>query len=145
MEEEKEVTVKIPRELFNFIEKLVNQGLFKDTEDFVYHAIRLLSEFYGLTGESILNKIISQLGLGITKKVSDLSEKEQMILDAFGKSKFVYEDELYILTRKEAIVRRMPPMSREEFDESLEKLINRGILERIKHGNETLIRKREEE
>ncbi len=143
-EDVSEIVIKLPREIINFIENLVEKGLFESLEDFISHATRLLAEFYGLPGESVLKKIFSNLNLGLKPSTLGLGEKEQLILDAFGKSKFVYEDELYMLVRKEAMVRGIAPMSKEDFDKSLENLIKNGILERIKHGNETLIRKKEE-
>lgn len=138
------ITLEIPGEIYNFIQALVEKGLFKDIEDFVLHSIRLLSEFYGLPGESILRKVLAALApVQPTTKVG-LGEKEQIILDAFGKSRFVYQDELYMLVRKEAVVRGSQPMSREEFEEALENLIREGMLEKIQHGNDVLIRKKEE-
>ncbi len=139
------VNVKIPKKIFDFINEKIEEGYFKSIEDFILHGVRLLSEFYGLPGESTLDKILKNLKITPAAKTKPgLTENEQFLLDAIGKSKFVFEDEVYALILKEAMVRGVQPMSRDEYKEALESLINKGLLERLKHGSETIIKKKEE-
>ena len=146
MERDFEIRLKLPEKLDEFIDKLVEEGKFSSKEDFILHAVYMLSEFYGFSGESVLAKILSGIKLPITRggAPSGLTDEEQFLLDAMGKSRFVYEDEFYALILKEAMVRKTSPLSREKFKEALESLIKKGILERVKHGDETLIRRKEE-
>ncbi len=142
-----EVNVKLPPKLVEFIEKKIDEGLFSSVEEFIQHGVRLLAEFYGLSGESVLSKIIQHINITPARKgpSGELSPNEQFLLDAIGKSKFVFEQEIYALILKEAMIRQTKPMSREEFKEALESLIKKGILERVQYGNETIIRKKMEE
>ncbi len=142
-----EVKINLPYKLVEFIEKKIDEGLFSSVDEFIQHGARLLAEFYGLPGESVLSKIIQQIGIAPARRgpSSELNPNEQFLLDAIGKSKFVFEQEIYALILKEAMVRQTKPMSREEFKEALESLIKKGILERVQYGNETIIRKKTEE
>ncbi|MGQ4891081.1 MAG: hypothetical protein ACP6IP_01195 [Candidatus Njordarchaeia archaeon] len=146
MEKNTEIYLKIPEKLDEFITKLVEEGKFESKEDFVLHAIYMLSEFYGYTGEPILTKILSNLKLPLARGPAPggLTEEEQFLIDAMGKSRFVYEDEFYALILKEAMIRKTTPLTREKFKDALESLIKKGILERVQHGNDVLIRKKEE-
>lgn len=146
MERDFEIRLKLPEKLDEFINKLIEEGKFSSKEDFILHAVYMLSEFYGFSGEPVLAKILSSIKLPIARgeAPSGLTDEEQFLLDAMGKSRFVYEDEFYALILKEAMVRKTAPLSREKFKEALESLIEKGVLERVQHGNDVLIKKKEE-
>jgi len=144
MTETVEVKVEIPRKLYEFILKKIEEELFDSVEDYILYSVRLLSELYGFQGVSILDKIVEKVLMRKGVKPSELSELEQWVLDTFGKSKFLFLDEYYSLILKDAMLRNVKPPSKEEFYKAIDKLVEKGYLEKIERDKDIIIRRKED-
>ena len=144
--DEKEVKIMLPRKLYEKIEELVSGGLFSSVEEFVTHGTRLLAELYGLTSESLIKKIVENVSGKVVEKplFEDLSPLERQILNAFGKSKYLYIDEYYSIILREFVTQGQTPPKKEEFYEIVNKLVEKGYLEKIERNGEIMLKKKEE-
>jgi len=135
------ITVDIPEEIIKFIEKKISEGLFSSKEEFIMHAVRLLAELYGIGGISILEKLITVF----TEKKkplrpSELSEEEAYILSLFRESTFLYPEEIWARVLEDSMIRGIKPLKKEIVFNTIEKLVEKGYLQKLKKDGETIIK-----
>lgn len=135
------ITIDLPEELVNFIDKKVKEKLFQSREDYIVHAARLLAELYGIGGVSLLNQIISKvLPSKKPKAAPELTEEEAYVLSLFRESTFLYPEELWARALEDSIVRGVSPPKKEELFKAVENLIKRGYLQELKKNGEPIIK-----
>jgi len=143
--DEKSITISIPNKVIDFINEKIAEGLFSSVEDFVKHAVYLLSELYGLPGTSIIEKLVRNLPpLRAQTAETDLSRDEMYILSLFGNNTFLYQEEIYARALGDAMRRRQKPYSKEKVMEIVDRLVEKGILEKIEKGPNIIIKKSEQ-
>ena len=130
--------VDLPDKLIEFIDGKVKEGLFKSREDFLVHAARFLAELYGFGGVSLIEELAKKIAGA--RRPTGLTPEEEFILRLFGKSTFLYPMEIYSLALQESLAKGQKPLPKERVLEIVESLIKKGYLERIKRGNEELIK-----
>ena len=142
---ESSITIAIPDKVMAFINKKVSEGYFSSIEDFVKHAIYLLSELYGLPGTSTIEKLLNKLQLSTSIQATEggLSKEEIYVLSLFGNNTFLYKEEIYARALGDAMRRRQKPYSKEKIMEIVDSLVQKGILEKIEKGPNIIIKKLE--
>ncbi len=136
-----EIKIDVPNEVLEFIKKKVEEGYFNTPEDFILHAIHLLSELYGIGGFSILEKIIGMLApKPKTKKVPELSEDELYVLSLFRESTFLYPEEIWARALEDAMNRGVKPKDKDKIFKTVEELIKKGYLQELKKDGERIIK-----
>lgn len=136
-----EIKINVPNEVFEFIKKKVEEGYFNNIEDYILHAIHLLSELYGIGGISILEKI---LDMWMTKtrqeKLSELSEDEIYVLSLFRGSTFLYPEELWARALEDAMIKGIKPKEKSKIFKAVEELVKKGYLQELKKDGEKIIK-----
>lgn len=154
----KSLEIKIPEGLYKHIEKLVEEENFESVETFVSHALHWLAELHGF-GESIEGKGLSDMIAGQidTKKEIKVNEiktvkpavkdhdipNTDLILESYGSSKFMFEDAIFASCQFAAMKQGNPPLSKEEFSKTLQKMEEAGILTQIQQGEKIMWKKNE--
>ena len=119
------------------IESLIAKNYFKSTDEFIEHAVRLLTEIYGI-GEA--EGGIKLPGLAIGKEVSTTSEVQSTkpdiphydeIIASFSSAKYEFEPALYGMHQMESMKMGKRPVPKDEFIEALDKMSEAGIVERL--------------
>ena len=155
----KSLAAKIPEKLYEYIEELVNEENFESVDSFVNHAIHWLAELYGFgeqSGGTNLKKLIGEtvvpekkIETKEVKKVEKAPVKEHdipnmdIILESYSSSKFMFEDAIFAACQFAALKQGSPPISKEEFIKSLEKMAEAGILTQIQQGEKTMWKRNE--
>ena len=160
--------INLPDGLLDYLQKLVDAGNFESVESFVSHASYWLAELYGF-GEQTEGKNLSDLiAEQITsktrplekatpkpeKKVAPKTEEktvpkattqdipnQDLVLESFGSSKFMYEDAIFASCQFAALKQGNPPLSKEEFLKTMEKMEEAEILTQIKQGEKIMWKK----
>lgn len=142
----KDLEISIPDKLFDFLNKLVEQQVFESVEAFITHATNWIAELYGYTEELsgknlsdlLVELIVSRIGVEgqplrkVEKVVKTLEiPNKDLILETFGSSKFMFEDAIFAACQFTSIKQGKKPLSKEEFQKSLEKMEEAGILMKI--------------
>ena len=70
-------------------------------------------------------------------KTADIPNQD-LILESFGSSKFMFEDAIFASCQFAALKQGNPPLSKEEFQKSLQKMEEAGILMNIKQGEKLM-------
>ncbi|MHA1953820.1 MAG: hypothetical protein ACXAAM_00630 [Candidatus Heimdallarchaeaceae archaeon] len=168
----KTLEINIPEGLFDYLQKLVDEGNFESVEVFISHASYWLAELYGFgektEGKSLSDLIAEQI-ISKTGKVEKAAPKaepqaapkaepqaapkakaidqdipnQDLILETFGSAKFMYEDAIFASCQFAALKQGNPPLSKEEFIKTLEKMEEAGILTQIKQAEKTMWKKLE--
>ncbi|TET75862.1 MAG: hypothetical protein E3J43_07635 [Candidatus Heimdallarchaeota archaeon] len=149
----KSFEAKIPEKLYKYIEKLVNEENFESIDSFVNHAIYWIAELYGFGEQSegkslkdlIADVVFSKKGTEVkeTPKVKvavkepDIPNKD-LILESYSSSKFMFEDAIFAACQFAALKQGNAPISKEEFNKSLEQMAEAGILTQIQQGDKTM-------
>jgi hypothetical protein len=160
----KKLELEIADSLFEYIEKLVTNASFETINSFATHAIYWLAELYGFSEQTegkslsglIADVIVSKLGKGgvevqkVKATIKDQSAaKDQsipnkdLILESYSSSKFMFEDAIFAACQFTALKQGNPPLSKEEFAKSLEKMAEAGILIRIQQGEKIMWKRNE--
>jgi hypothetical protein len=162
----KTLEIKITEGLLDYLQKLVDDGNFESVEAFVSHASYWLAELYGFgektEGKSlsdlIAEQIISKTGqvekvapkvasqakpkaAPKAKKVDQDIPNQDLIMESFGSAKFMYEDAIFASCQFAALKQGNPPLSKEEFIKTLEKMEEAEILTQIKQAEKTMWKK----
>ena len=75
--DETTIKIRIPEKILAFIDQLIEKKIFETREEFILHAIRLLAELYGLSGVSVIDRIIDHYLKHKKARIpSELSEEE---------------------------------------------------------------------
>lgn len=142
----KDLEISLPEKLFTFIQKLVDEQAFESVESFIIHASTWIAELYGYSEEVsgknfsdlLVDLIISKIGVEgqPLKKVKTIVKtleipNKDLILETFGSAKFMFEDAIFAACQFTAIRQGLAPLSKEEFQKSLEKMEEAGILLKI--------------
>jgi len=137
-----EIKMEVPDKLLQAIDDLVNKGFFSSRDEFILHSLRFLLELYGAMGISLIDELAKRIcpPKKKTKKGEELSQEEIFIMNLFGKSKFLYPLEIYSLALQESLKRGERPLTKEKVFEIVENLIKKGYLEKIKRGDEEIIK-----
>jgi Arc/MetJ-type ribon-helix-helix transcriptional regulator len=131
------------------IESLVAKNYFKSIDEFIDHAVRLLTEIYGI-GEA--EGGIKLPGLAIGKEVSTVADEESKKLDiphydeiiaSFSSAKFEFEPALYGMHQMESMKMGKRPIPKEEFIEALDKMSEVGVVERLERDGKIIWKKLE--
>lgn len=164
----KTLEIKIPDGLSDYLQKLVDEGNFESVEAFVSHASYWLAELYGFgeqtEGKSLSDLIAEQI-ISKTGKVEKPSPKpeakptskreaapkakvaqqdipnQDFVLESFGSAKFMYEDAIFASCQFAALKQGNPPLSKEEFLKTMEKMEEAEILTQIKQGEKIMWKK----
>jgi len=164
----KSLEVNIPEGLFEYITKLVEKKSFESVESYMIHASQWLAELYGFgeqtEGKNLSNLIVDLIVSNISKEakpiqqavtVKEIAEEEvreapkaapktadilnqDLILESFGSSKFMFEDAIFASCQFAALKQGNPPLSKEEFQKSLQQMEEAGILMNIKQGEKLM-------
>ncbi|MCG3225474.1 MAG: hypothetical protein H7645_01035 [Candidatus Heimdallarchaeota archaeon] len=166
----KTLEINIPEGLLDYLQKLVDEGNFESVEVFISHASYWLAELYGFgektEGKSLSDLIAEQI-ISKTGKVEKVAPKaepqaapkavpqtapkakaidlpnQDLILESFGSAKFMYEDAIFASCQFAALKQGNPPLSKEEFIKTLEKMEEVGILTQMKQAEKTMWKKLE--
>ncbi|MCG3220533.1 MAG: hypothetical protein H7641_04050, partial [Candidatus Heimdallarchaeota archaeon] len=68
---------------------------------------------------------------------------QDLILESFGSAKFMYEDAIFASCQFAALKQGNPPLSKEGFIKTLEKMEEAGILTQIKQAEKNMWKKLE--
>lgn len=156
----KNVEVKLPDKLWNFMQNLVDEHEFESVEGFILHASYWVAELYGFSAEAggkNLSTLIVEL---ITSKVDAGKKEDQkvqtvvktvvksveipnkdLIMETYGSSKFMFEDAIFAACQFTALKLGKPPLSKEEFHKSMEKMEEAGVLSKMEQGGKILWKK----
>ncbi len=164
----KNLEINIPEGLFEYITKLVEEKSFESVESYISHAAQWLAELYGFgeqkEGKSLSKLIVDLIVSNISKEVKpaqkakptkavaedDVEETPKavpqnadipnldLILESFGSSKFMFEDAIFASCQFAALKQGNPPLSKEEFQKSLQQMEEGGILMNIKQGEKLM-------
>ena len=164
----KSLEIDIPEGLFEYITKLVEEKSFESVESYIVHASQWLAELYGFgeqtEGKSLSNLIVDLIVSNISKEVKpvqkaaatkeavkdDVEEapkavpktedipNQDLILESFGSSKFMFEDAIFASCQFAALKQGNPPLSKEEFQKSLQQMEEAGKLINIKQGEKLM-------
>lgn len=156
----KNVEVKLPDKLWNFMQNLVDEHEFESIEGFILHASYWIAELYGFSAEAggkNLSTLIVEL---ITSKVDAGKKEDQkvqtvvktvvksveipnkdLIMETYGSSKFMFEDAIFAACQFTALKLAKPPLSKEEFHKSMEKMEEAGVLSKMEQGGKILWKK----
>ena len=164
----KSLEINIPEGLFDYIKKLVEEKSFESVESYMVHASQWLAELYGFgeqtKGKNLSNLIVDLIVSNISKEakpvkkvaaVKEVAEEEvkatpkaapktedipnqDLILESFGSSKFMFEDAIFASCQFAALKQGNPPLSKEEFQKSLQQMEEAGILINIKQGEKLM-------
>jgi len=136
-----EIKIDVPDEVLEFIKKKVEEGYFNNVEDFILHAIHLLSELYGMGGVSILERIVT-MWMPKTKpeKPSELSEDEMYVLSLFRESTFLYPEEIWARALEDAMIKGTKPKEKDKIFKAVEELVKKGYLQELKKDGEKIIK-----
>ena len=167
----KTLEINLPDGLLDYLQKLVDAGNFESVEVFVSHASYWLAELYGF-GEQTEGKSLSDLiAEQITSKTKSLEKpspkpeekpspkpeekpsprakttqdipNQDLVMESFGSSKFMYEDAIFASCQFAALKQGNPPLSKEEFLKTMEKMAEAEILTQIKQGEKIMWKKLE--
>ena len=154
----KPLEMEISEKLHDYIQKLVDEGIFESIEEFAKHSIYWMAELYGF-GEQYQGKSLKALITDVigskasvpTKSVAQEIKPEvkpvvqdhkipnmDLILESYSSSKFMYEDAIFAACQFAALKQGSPPISKEEFTKSLEQMEEAGILSRIQQGDKVM-------
>jgi hypothetical protein len=156
----KDVELKLPDKLWDFMQNLVDGLEFESIEAFMLHASYWVAELYGFSakaGGKNLSALIVEL---ITSKVDAGKKEDQkvqtvvqtvvksveipnkdLIMETYGSSKFMFEDAIFAACQFTALKQGKPPLSKEEFYKSMEKMEDAGVLSKMEQGGKTLWKK----
>ena len=164
----KSLEINIPEGLFDYITKLVEEKSFESVESYIAHASQWLAELYGFgeqtDGKSLSNLIVDLIASNISKEVKTVKKaapvketvkedveappkaapkatdipNQDLILESFGSSKFMFEDAIFASCQFAALKQGNPPLSKEEFQKSLQQMEEAGILMNIKQGEKLM-------
>jgi hypothetical protein len=156
------IEIEISDKLTEYVQKLVDDETFESIESFAKHAIFWLAELYGFgeqyKGKS-LSKLISELinsttpvSAGTAQEVKpkakpiakghDIPNKD-LIIESYSSAKFMFEDAIFAACQFAALKQGSPPISKEDFTKSLEKMEEIGILSRIEKGDKIMWKRNE--
>ena len=62
-------------------------------------------------------------------------------METYGSSKFMFEDAIFAACQFTALKQGKPPLSKEEFYKSMEKMEDAGVLSKMEQGGKTLWKK----
>ena len=168
----KTLEINIPEGLLDYLQELVDEGNFESVEVFISHASYWLAELYGFgektEGKSLSDLIAEQIisKTGKEEKVAPKAEpqaapkaepqaapkakaidqdipNQDLILESFGSAKFMYEDAIFASCQFAALKQGNPPLSKEGFIKTLEKMEEAGILTQIKQAEKNMWKKLE--
>jgi len=160
----KTLEINIPEGLLDYLQELVDEGNFESVEVFISHASYWLAELYGFgektEGKSLSDLIAEQIisKTGKEEKAAPKAEpqaapkakaidqdipNQDLILESFGSAKFMYEDAIFASCQFAALKQGNPPLSKEEFIKTLEKMEEAGILTQMKQAEKTMWKKLE--
>ena len=164
----KSLEINIPEGLFDYITKLVEEKSFESVESYIAHASQWLAELYGFgeqtEGKSLSNLIVDLIVSNINKEAKSIQKaavvkevddeevkavpkaakktaeipNQDLILESFGSSKFMFEDAIFASCQFAALKQGNPPLSKEEFQKSLHQMEEAGILMNIKQGEKLM-------
>ncbi|MHA1911183.1 MAG: hypothetical protein ACTSYA_05755 [Candidatus Kariarchaeaceae archaeon] len=134
-----------------YIESLVTKNYFKSIDAFVDHAVRLLTEIYGI-GEAEGGIKLPGLALGIKESSGASSAVEEEpkkpdiphydeIIASFGSAKYEFEASLFGMYQMESMKKGKGPIPKEKFSESLDLMQDAGILERLERDGKIIWKK----
>ena len=133
-----------------YIESLVTKNYFKSIDEFIDHAVRLLTEIYGI-GEAEGGIKLPGLEVGEKVKGSSVEEEEEAIkpdiphhdeiMSSFGSAKYEFEASLYGMYQMESMKQGKSPIPKEKFNESLDLMQDAGILERLERDGKIIWKK----
>lgn len=164
----KSLEIDIPEGLFEYITKLVEEKSFESVESYIVHASQWLAELYGFgeqtEGKSLSNLIVDLIVSKISKEAKPIQKavatkeaakddveeapktvpkatdipNQDLILESFGSSKFMFEDAIFASCQFAALKQGNPPLSKEVFQKSLQQMEEAGILMNIKQGEKLM-------
>jgi len=164
----KTLELNVPEGLYDYLQKLVDDGNFESVETFVTHASYLLAELYGFgkkaKGKSLGEIIAEQVSPKVEKKKEKLEKEveeedevikpkpkpkaktsdiphQDIILESFGSAKFMFEDAIFASCQFAALKQGLQPISKEEFSKSLDLLEKAEILTHIEQGEKIMWKK----
>lgn len=152
----KSLEITIPEGLHDFIQKLVDEGNFESVESFISNSVAILAELHGYgkqtegkdLSELIVDLIISKVGTGekelqkVKTVVKDFKiPNKDLILEAYGSSKFMFEDAIFASCQFATLKQGNQPISKEEFNKSMQKMEEAGILKQINQGDKIMWKK----
>ncbi|MCG3218834.1 MAG: hypothetical protein KAR35_07495 [Candidatus Heimdallarchaeota archaeon] len=123
------------------IESLVEKNYFKSIDEFIDHAVRLLTEIYGI-GEAeggiklpgiAIGKEISAASTAVVEekpKTPEITHHDEIIA-SFSSAKYEFEPALYGMHQMESMKMGKRPIPKDEFIEALEQMREAGIIERL--------------
>lgn len=149
------IELEISEELNNFISQLVKDKKFESVETFIMHSAYWLGELYGFSeldgGKNILSLIKSLMGQPMTKTGKMASDGDMevkidiphmdLIIENYGSSKYMFEDALYTSCVFSRMKKGESPISKEEFNSTLEKMKDAGLLSKLEKDNKIMWKK----
>ena len=73
-------------------------------------------------------------------KTVEIPNKD-LIMETYGSSKFMFEDAIFAACQFTALKQGKPPLSKEEFHKSMEKMEEAGVLSKMEQGGKILWKK----
>ncbi|MHA1668533.1 MAG: hypothetical protein ACTSX6_11320 [Candidatus Heimdallarchaeaceae archaeon] len=152
----KKVEVELAEGMYDFIQKLVEEENYKTIEEFISSSVSLLAQLHGYgektegknLSEIIVDLIVSKIGVGKEeiKKVKTIVKdfkipNKDLILEAFGSSKFMFEDAIFASCQFAVLKQGNAPISKEEFSRSMQQMEEAGILKQIQQGEKIMWKK----
>ncbi len=159
----KEITVKVPNKLAEFIDKLTEQGYFDSRNDFARCSMEIIAQLYGLAktskgGKSLLDILSDNGKVSTTSKTAEkvatlpkgpsptaivvkaeaLNAQEYDLIDLFTGGTFEYEDALHAKYTMELMKQAKAPLPKDQFIKLLEGLVAKGKLERGEHSGKVI-------
>ena len=134
-----------------YIESLVEKNYFKSIDEFIDHAVKLLTEIYGI-GEK--EGGIKLPGLAVEKQVSSVVVEEEKksdiphhdeIIASFGSAKYEFEPALYGMHQMESMKLGKRPIPKDEFIEALDKMNEAGFVEKLEREGKIIWKKIEQD
>ncbi|MEA2070835.1 MAG: ribbon-helix-helix domain-containing protein [Asgard group archaeon] len=159
-----DITISVPKKLAKFIDSLVEEEYYSSREDYGRCAIELIGELYGYSksrkGGKELVEIIKEVGLApkqkIVKhptqpqsikkpvetkpkeKIPQLTPEEYDLIDLFAGSSFEFEEALHAKFTMEQMKQGKSPAPRADFIAKLEKLQEKGKIEKSYHNGKVV-------
>ncbi len=154
----KSLEIEISEKLYEHIQKLVDEESFESIDLFAKHAIYWLAELYGFgeqtdgksLSELIADVVVSKIGtegkeiqkVKTVVKDNKIPNKD-LILETYGSSKFMFEDAIFAACQFAALKQGNPPISKEEFNKSLQQMEEAGMLTKMMQNDKIMWKRTE--
>lgn len=139
------ITLSAPQK--EYIESLVSKTHFKSVDEFLNHAVRLLTEIYGI-GETEGGIKLPGLAVEATPVAEEQSTKPDIlhydeIIASFSAAKYEFEPALYGMHQMESMKQGKRPIPKDEFIKALEEMKEAGIIEKLEREGKIIWKRTE--